>query len=201
MIPMRYAEYQPPKDLADCIRCLWVFENPSRFAVADTIVADGYPELILNWGRPCSERSQAGKLVRQSWAVVAGQLTRPLVLQSASGAGMIGVRFHPFGLSRMTRVPIRDFRDQRLDAYEVFPNLEKWRGRLAQAQTDFQRCQVCMGLLREAVLQPVDSTVARAVSLIDRHHGNARVRQIREELGVSDRKLPVDLSNARWRVG
>ena len=44
---MRYQEYQPPIELASWIKLFWVFESRSNDPVPETIVADGFPELII----------------------------------------------------------------------------------------------------------------------------------------------------------
>ena len=103
---MRYIEYPPPKELAEWVKCFWVFEGMGLGVTSETIVADGYPELIVHYGYPCSESDHHGNITLQPRAVASGQITSPLVLHSPDAAGIVSIRFRPAGMIRFSSIPI-----------------------------------------------------------------------------------------------
>ena len=62
---MRYQEYRPPAELAPWIRLFWVFESRSNEPAPETIVADGFPELIVHFRSPFAEEHRPGQFVKQ----------------------------------------------------------------------------------------------------------------------------------------
>jgi hypothetical protein len=108
---MRYAEYLPDPRLRMLVRCYWVFEAASAAAAGpdETVVPDGHPELVFHYRESFSEviADSVGQAVtkRQPVALFAGQMTRPLVLRANGAAGMISVRFQPWGARLLFGLP------------------------------------------------------------------------------------------------
>ncbi len=90
----RYREVAPPPALSRHVHCLWLFEGEER--EIQRVVPDGRCELIVHYGAPYCEIAGARR-ERQPRALFAGQLTRPLHLKPAGGAGVVAVRFRPTG--------------------------------------------------------------------------------------------------------
>src|SRR5262245_46789063 len=91
---MRYHEEPPPPALADWVHRLWAFEDDSGGGEPQRIVPDGRCELVIHLGDPYRE---ADARWPQPRVLFAGQLTRPLWLESTGPANVIGVRFRPAG--------------------------------------------------------------------------------------------------------
>jgi AraC-like DNA-binding protein len=111
---MRYSEYAPDRRLVDVVRCYWVFEAAFDIDAPDErIVPDGSPELIFHYEDPflavLEDRQRAQVQPRH---LLAGQLTRPLMLRSRGRAGLIGVRFTPWGARRLFRMPMSEMTDR-----------------------------------------------------------------------------------------
>ena len=63
---MFYAEYPPHPSLANQVRCIWVFDSMGKAVEApednvQTIVPDGYPEMVLHYGDRFAELGEDAK--------------------------------------------------------------------------------------------------------------------------------------------
>lgn len=114
---MHYQEFPPSVALAPYIRCLWLFEADHGTAGGEVqrIVPDGFPELILHYGAQYSEISEDGRDFLQPRALMAGQISRPLILKPGTRSGVIGVRFWPTGARAVLGLRMIELTNQRLD--------------------------------------------------------------------------------------
>ena len=109
---MRYAEYLPDPRLRHFIKCYWVFEcdAPREGAPEERVVPDGHPELVFHFGDAFSAaRVDIGGnavLERQPVSLFAGQITGPLMLRANGRAGILSVRFQPWGARRLLGLPM-----------------------------------------------------------------------------------------------
>ena len=117
---MFYAEYPPHPSLANQVRCIWVFDSMGKAADApddnvQTIVPDGYPEMVLHYGDRFAELGEDGTAATQSRHLFAGQISRPLRLKPGESAGVIGVRFQTVGARAVLGMQMHLNTDTRLD--------------------------------------------------------------------------------------
>lgn len=197
---MRYREYNPPHYLAKWIKLFWVFENRSlEPPIPETIVADGYPELIIHFRSAFAEIDQDGSSNVQPTAVACGQLTGPLILQSSSEAGMVGIRFQPNGMTPFIRDSMQVLTDSRCPAEDLFANVDSLTDKVMRASNDAQRIEACVRFLRDAVKSERDNTsIRRAIEAISRSHGKITVESLATLTGRSRRSLELQF---RQEVG
>ena len=119
---MFYTEHAPHPPLAMHVRCLWAFESSPADGAREiqTVVPDGYPEMVLHYGDRCHEIGAGGILKRQSRFVFAGQLSAALSLQPGAHAGMIGIRLQPAGARAFLGMSMLETTDRRLDLADVW---------------------------------------------------------------------------------
>lgn len=184
---MRYEEFPPSPLLARWIECYWLFEGHYDTEVPETIVADGYPELIVHIGNPYREVDSEGTVTTQPRAVACGQLTRPLTLQSLGQVGIVAIRFRPAGMVPFARVPMRSLTDQRVDAGEVFGGMRQFIDDLERSMNDNERVRACEQFLFESAesVRPGSQIVDRAISLIQRDKGGLRVESLADHLALA----------------
>ncbi|MBT5705948.1 MAG: AraC family transcriptional regulator [Verrucomicrobia bacterium] len=187
---MRYQEYQPPIELASWIKLFWVFESRSNDPVPETIVADGFPELIIHFRSPFSEVDRAGQLFKQSSAVACGQLTKPLVLHSSLDAGMIGIRFQPSGMAPFLSTSMQTLTDARVPAENLFVDIDRFLEEIAESSNDAQRIAACNRfLLRSINLDRENLCARRALESIMLARGRLSVESLAAGMGTSRRSL------------
>lgn len=189
---MRYQEYSPPSELAAWVKMFWVFECRSNDPMPETIVADGYPELVVHFGSPFSELNRRDQFQEQSSVLVCGQMTKPLVLRSSTDAGMIGIRFHPSGMGAFFSTPMNELIDQRVPAEHLFQDLNRLSNSIAESSNDTQRIAACTRFLTSSIDLNRDSRNIRyAVEEIIKNHGQVSVESVVSQLGMSRRSLEM----------
>jgi hypothetical protein len=108
-----YREHDPDPALAAHVHCSWTFAAHEDGA-EQAIPPDGRAELIVHRGRPYDERCADGSWQTQPALLVAGQLTRPLVLRSRGEVDVLAVRFTPAGAWAFAGVPMAMLTDRRV---------------------------------------------------------------------------------------
>src|SRR5262245_9732259 len=79
---------RPDKSLSPWVKCFWLLEDvPAPDSPMDAVVPDGCPEIIVHYGDRFTE-DVAQRRVCQPDVIVAGQLTRPLLLRPTGRVGM-----------------------------------------------------------------------------------------------------------------
>ncbi len=192
---MRYVEYPPSAVLADWVKCYWVLEDLSANGPGqpDRIVPDGCPEVILHYGDPFVENDGSRKLT-QPRALFAGQLTRPLILQSTGHIGMVAVRFLPGGTVPFLDVPMDQTVDRRVALEDMLNHTGRlFHERICLAGSDTERVRLLENFLIERMRmakQDVGSErIAACVRAISSHHGHLSLDRLAKFAGLSHRQL------------
>jgi len=189
---MRYQEYKPPIELAAWIKLFWVFESRSNDPVPETIVADGFPELIIHFRSPFAEVHRAGQFLKQPAAVACGQLTRPLVLHSSLDAGMVGIRFQPSGMAPFLSTSMQSLTDARVPAENLFVDIDQLIEEIEESPNDAQRIAACNRfLIRSIDLDRENFCVRRALERIMLTRGRVSVESLATLMGTSRRSLEL----------
>ena len=189
---MRYQEYKPPIELASWIKLFWVFESRSNDPVPETVVADGFPELIIHFRSPFAEVDRDGHFLKQPAAVVCGQLTRPLVLHSSLDAGMIGIRFQPSGMAPFLSNPMQSITDMRVPAEKLFVDIDQLTDEIMESSNDAQRVTACNRfLIRSIDFNRENISVRRALEKIQLTRGRISVESLATLMGTSRRSLEL----------
>ena len=78
---MIYRVFPPHPRLARHVECLWYLRKTAdASAPPDRILPDGCMELVFNFRTPFSQADATGRFVRQPPAILAGQLSRFVLL-------------------------------------------------------------------------------------------------------------------------
>lgn len=189
---MRYQAYQPPIELAEYIKLFWVFENRANNPIPETIITDGHPEIIIHFRSPFAELDHSGTFLKQSTAIACGQLTKPLVLQSSSDAGMLGIRFHPNGMAPFHSIPMQSLTDRRVPAGHLFPDIHQLNDIISISTNDAQRLSACSRfLIRRLDRERAGKCVRPALDSIIQTHGRLTVDDLADLTGRSRRSLEL----------
>jgi AraC-like DNA-binding protein len=189
-----YRAFAPGPLLAPFVECLWRYRDPAAAGGAtEAVLPDGCIELIIHVGAPFRERSESGRATGQPRALVAGQLTRRLLLEPAGPVETWAVRFRPAGAFRFFRPPLELLTDRTAALDDlVGARLERELcERMAAAGGDLERARVLRGWLLDRTPRDVDSDrpIERAVGGILARAGAVRIDRLASEAGMSDRQL------------
>ena len=158
----------------------------------ETIVADGYPELIIHFRSPFAEADCSGQFLKQPVAVACGQLTRPLELHSSRDAGMIGIRFQPSGMAPFLSTSMNSITDARVSAENLFDGIDQLVDEVLEASNDAQRIAACNRyLFRSIDLAGENSSVRRALKKITTSRGAITVESLATLMGSSRRSVEL----------
>ena len=189
---MHYVELPPRADLVDIVKCVWSFEAAARDAprALERIVPDGCPELIIHYGAPFAEQTPSWGRQQQPRAFVMGQITRPLGLESGQGdVGVLGVRFHPWGLRALVGAPAHELLDSRLTLDDVLgASTVGLIDEIAYADGASQRSEVVQDLIAARVGANArfhDAEVASWTRQLSHAAGRPGVTEIAGSAGVS----------------
>jgi AraC-like DNA-binding protein len=189
---VEYREFPPIPPLADVVRCVWSLEGHAHelSGPLQPVFPDGCPELIVHLGDPF-DRLDDDSTTRQPSTILAGQLTRRLVLSPRGVISVAGVRFEPHGAAAFVREPQFRLVGRTLDVSDV-------NRRLFQMAVDVQQRAACatdaVVLLQEDLVSlrcaaGLDPRTVQAVSAIRHAGGRVPIQQVAAICGTTRRHL------------
>lgn len=189
-----YEERQPPADLADLVSAVWRLRGPRVIGGAQQIqpiVPDGCPEIILNLADPFVQANGQEGWARQPRSMLAGQLTRSVLVGPSGVTDVVGIRLFPWGAYRLLGVPMTEVRDAMvpLDAL-LRQGFEALTERLAEGVDADWTAAIFAELRRRRSALPEGSSLAAAATReCARHAPGDSIRSIARRLAVSPRHL------------
>jgi AraC-like DNA-binding protein len=88
-----YAELPAPPPLDALVHCFWFLRGSLAGAPAQPVLPDGRMEIVLHLAEPFAEVGPDGIARGQAEALLAGQLTAPIILLPRGPAHVVGIRF------------------------------------------------------------------------------------------------------------
>ncbi len=191
---MRYEEYLPPPPLAPYVRCFWVLEDPhaAHGSAPERVVPDGCCEIIVHFGSRFRRVEDDGRAVAQRRSVVAGQITRHLLLTPTGPAGMIGVRFRPGGARPFVGAPVHELQGDVLGLEETWgADAAELEERVAACADDRARVAVTSAALlrRLELARPLRPETRLAVTALVSSSGGVAVAELARRVGWGRRRL------------
>jgi AraC-like DNA-binding protein len=166
-----YREWPPPAHLRHAVECLWVRTVEGGAEPATLVVLpDACCDLIWQSGRG---------------AFVAGPDTSAVGIVHPRGAVLVGVRFRPGAGGPALRTPLHELRDQRVEAADVLPWVDRpLHDSLAPDEAAARLLDVAAALVDAGPPDPIVGRVVRGLA-----DPSARVGDVADQSGVSPRHL------------
>jgi AraC-like DNA-binding protein len=183
---LRYAEYPPPPEMATVVECFWFLEGTGS-AVPEPVLPDGRTEWLFHYGTPFSRLHGDGRVEPQPRALVAGQITAPIVLVAGKSAGIAAIRLKP-GASSLLGVPAAELTNQ-LAPLDAFCRPEAVLDQLAASASDAARLAVLQRWLAPRLSHPRRAEVDDAVHSILTSGGRISMASLTTRANVSRRHL------------
>ena len=173
-----YAEEAPSAALAPWVACYWTMHARDASPVTSRVLPDGCADVIVD-------------LSARPDPYVVGTMRRALVVPFAGRVDMFGVRFRPGGALPFLGASLAELCDRRVPLDALWGGVA---GELADALASAapgERAASVERVLRRRAREPrpEEVAVARAVALLRRARGGARVRDVAAALGVGERWL------------
>ncbi len=118
---MEYHEAPAPPDLSDLVHCFWYLRGIG--GTVQPVVPDGRSEIVIHVGEPFALLDADGVPCPQAEVVVAGQLTKPLLIQPSSEPEIVGIRFTSTGACAFLGVVMSELTDRTTALRDLRPVL------------------------------------------------------------------------------
>lgn len=196
---MRSFEILPCQQLRPYVRLIWLLELdvPAAFGTPQRITPDGLVELVLHYRTPFACRYAGEDFRPQPRSVTVSQTGRYVEIQPRGPAGLISVRFQPWGFHQFLRPPLADLADRQVAAEHLWgrgvPELEE---RLCEAAGDRDRIALVEGFLLARLERHHKESVEPLVRAVWSQRGQVAVAGLCRELGVGERRLQRTFATA-----
>ncbi len=194
---MNYKESLPSPNLRRFIKCFWSLEQSAAEAVdsREPVLPDGCVEVVFNLSDRFRRFQTENDFELQPRALVAGQMTRNILIGPSGDVNLFGVRFQPTGAFYFLGFPISELTDRIEDLEEI--NAQANRGvheRLLNASNFSRRIAVFedMMMARLRKMPAFDAKLEGAVNAFASMRENVSVARAAAALGWSERKLERD---------
>lgn len=187
---LRYEERRPPARLAPVVERVWRLRHDDVGAAAPhRVLPDGRIELIVHLGSRVVERRPGGPERLQPRIHVTGQLERFLLLEPLGDIETLGVRFRPCAAVAVLGIADGELTGRTLGVGQIMGDAGRHELEAAAAASDplTALAEVCSRRL-DPRRQP-DPRLARAVAILGRGGGRARVSRLCRHLGLHPRTL------------
>jgi AraC-like DNA-binding protein len=185
----------PDDDLAAAVVELWEVRGTLR-PFRETLLPNGAAEIMFNLGPAHELRSDQGRGIwTDAW--ISGLHERSLIIESLDGTHLVSARLHPLGAVEILGEHVADVANRVVMTDAIFDGAAAVRAELLAAMNAGERFMVLERLvrsLRESIGQRVPDFLWKATRLIDERHGNLRIAELHDEVGVSRRHLSVMFS-------
>ena len=189
---MRSVELMPCQPLRPYVRLIWLLEldDPDEFGPPERITPDGLVELIFHYRTPFACRYAGEELVPQPRTVAVSQTRRFVEIQPRGPAGLISVRFQPWGAFQFFRPPVSELADQQVAAEHLWgPDVLELEERLCAAAGDRDRIALVEDFLLARLRRHHKAGVEPLVRAVWNRRGRIAVTELCRDLGVGERRL------------
>lgn len=185
---MRYEEHLPSKDLQPYIKCFWVLET--QVLQPERILPDGCMELIFHY-EDLYEVEQNAQRKIQGRSFIFGQIEQAISLTPSGKTGMLGMRFHPYGLAAFSSIPLAEFFNTEVELTHVWgPSAGHLENALQMASSTSARIQLLEAFLRKQMkgIEPLKQ-LQHGVSLLKSAALKGSWQRLGYELNLSERQM------------
>lgn len=157
--------FPPSSDLAPYVKYYWIVSTPHP--EASSISPSGYPELIFQFGDPVLIKISSKEEGFVPLALIAGQITRPVMLNFSGMLQCFCVKLMPYSLRALFKVNSSTFTDTATDLEQVDPGLNQYLfHKLSDAVNDIERVRIIENSLRKMLGINSDSVSALSSSVL-----------------------------------
>jgi len=194
---LQYQEYIPSIQLQPFVKCYWLLHDVDGFNHDfEKIIPDGSPEMIIHLGSPFEERID-GDVTKQETIFLYGQLVSSIEIRASLQPKVLGIKFHPFGLSAFTPIPQTELSGKRSLVEEIFPAfpIEEYLEKFHLAENPvalFKKVdQMMIHMLhrRKDFSEDKVDKMKAAISSMQKANGNLKIDQLTRSLNMSRREL------------
>lgn len=198
-----FAGFEPGPPWDDYLQMVWAVEGQASWS-REKILPSSHIEVLINLGQVhhLLDRRDPSLVTEFHHAWVSGLQQRYLLIESLHGTRMMGIRLPPLGAYRFFGIPMQEISDQVIDLDLVLGAraIGELRCRLLEAAGMAERVRMlARWTMRRLSAGPEqDATAQYAYQTLLASGGEARIGDLSQELGISQRHL---IERFRRQVG
>ncbi len=186
---MQFSQHQPARRLRTVVKAIWRARGTrAEFSAPEPIVPDGCVEIVFNLADRFIH-PDTGAL--QPRALLAGQMTRPVVALPTGDVDLLGIRFATGRGGRALRTPMWQLQDALVDASAIIPGIDRLADDLGNVREERRLAYLAGQLSRYLAIDdatPINA-VDHALAMIEGHHGILAIDAIARQVGITRRHL------------
>jgi AraC-like DNA-binding protein len=187
IVPVGYAEYAPPPDLAPWVACFWTSLSPEApvSGAVHRVLPDGCVDFILGFGL----HGDAGNELTSATGV--GPMTKPLFVRGRGPRLHVAVRFKPGRAFAAFGIPAAELADETVPYSTLGGDASAELGALSPHASNEERLVAVIDLVRRRLLTApaIPTSVCAAVKRIVVAQGNLRMASLALEIGITRQQL------------
>ncbi len=186
-----FSLFPPPPELADSIQAVWLARGRTAHR-REVVLPNGVVELIVNLSDPqWVVESELHPRRRYQRVFLAGTQRGPLLIEDEAETDLVGVRFHPGGVTSWLDVPLAELTDRIEDTSDL--DL-KWttelRERLGALTDPPARAAATFAVLRANRKERADALRVRHVIAALKHDPRPPpIRELAASIGITHKHL------------
>lgn len=191
---MEYCEAMPSAVNAAFIKKYWSIKGTPDLidAAPEPILPDGCVEIIFDLADRFVQYHEDGRVELQARTIIAGQMSRGILIGPTGETDLFGVRFQPAGAFPLFGTPLYELTDIIIDASLLFGSDESFLFEQLSEKTNItERTNIFDTHFRsKAAASKMSAGDAEvAADLIVKSRGTLAVGNIASKLGLSERRL------------
>jgi AraC-like DNA-binding protein len=188
---MDYREAGPSSPFAKFIKCFWSIDYKKQGGVStpEPVLPDGCPEIVFNLSDRFL-RLRSGDETVQPSTILAGQMTKRVLIRPSGHVSLFGVRFTPAGAFQLLRFPVSEITNEIVELSAVAGVRGRQIEEMINEASSFEaRVAVFEKAFRQSLSKEIDRVALTASEMIERNGGRLPVSLLTRELGLSERRL------------
>ncbi len=154
------------------------------------IVPDGFTEIVFHYGDLYRFRNYKGEEKIQSRCLLAGQITQPVYLTPTGFSGVIGIKFKPSGIWRLTGWNMQRFTDDAVDLDELpHTNMSVLIETLKVTASAEEKILHVDMLFQQLLPTARTSIIDEVIHEIDASSGTSVITELSGKFSISARKM------------
>ncbi len=189
-----FFQQKASSNLSRIIKSFWQIDNKESVSITrEKIIPDGYPELIFHFG----DHYKSNLNINGTWQVqglnlIAGQIKNHFFIENTGKSKVFGIKFQPWGLSVLFNIEMSDLTDRIIEIPNSILDTLISVKKLSVSSFSFVEKVAQIENWFIEFLSNLDSRNSigqKAVELIIENKGKLELKNIQNEVGISERAL------------
>jgi len=188
-------EFNIKNELVPFVNCIWTGESASAKSHTNIpLYADGYPGIMFQ--QATNGFYLLPKKKKLSQLFLYGQTLEPISLDVEGTYQFIVLQLYPFASKYLLGVDPKELNDDCFDLLEINTiDVDSYKHKLLKSDNSKDQVEIILDLTTQLVKSnriPENDRIQRAISKILKHRGQVKVKELTEQLFITERTLERD---------